>query len=133
MPNPNEVMDVEQLRDQISKLLTHGIGYGELEWSAGQGGEMTPEFGNRFSSDVLNEVDKIIDLVAQQNAALLRPLIELIDDISGCEEYERSTDSLRCKWCGETEYNRNHDKMRLLQAIPASILEAKLKEIEEGI
>lgn len=36
------------------------------------------------------------------------------DVLLGCDGYEKERDSIKCQWCGETEYSSNHSKARLL-------------------
>lgn len=46
-------------------------------------------------------------------------MLKLVDDELGvgCEGYEESRDSVRCRWCGETEFSNVHNKSRLIKKV----------------
>jgi len=39
------------------------------------------------------------------------------EEMLGCDGYERERDSVRCTWCGQTEYSKEHQKARLLATL----------------
>lgn len=111
-PEPKEVMDVD---DSIKDSWAESDMI--IRW--------TPEFlkivgkhsklWNHPKSETLLLLDEwLIDYVAQQNAALLRELLKHKEQM-----YSRK---------GVNEYDPTHNPV---EGIPASILEAKLKAIEE--
>lgn len=68
-----------ELRDKIAMLLTGGVHYFELEATVHEESEMTPSFGGRWSSDVMEEVDDLVKLFSEHTATQVKETLEQIN------------------------------------------------------
>lgn len=66
------------MREEIALILTNGVHYEELLSDVHEEGAMSPQFGPRWASDVLREIEKIEALITTSNKALLQDVREQI-------------------------------------------------------
>jgi hypothetical protein len=109
MPNPNEVMDVQRQMYRSSNNPRAHMLFQTYR-------AMYREKGEEALADIAESVDK---LIAQQNAALLRELSEKAVEVNMVQYHYEDGSKVIAGWTNS--------------AIPASILEAKLKELEEQL
>ena len=65
-----------QLQEELAHILTGGVDYYELADSFLNDGQMTPDFAARYASDVVEEIDNIVELFASQRQAILKEVRE---------------------------------------------------------
>lgn len=98
-----------QLQEELAHILTGGVDYYELADSFLNDGQMTPDFAARYASDVVEEIDNIVELFASQRQAIIKEVRE-----------------------GSVDVYWDEHNGELVQAVPLAHLDALEKKYKGG-
>lgn len=106
-------MSTPEYKQQVAKQLDQLIKkYESYDENNGQvliidNGDTYAEFSQDLHSFIKQALNKQLDEAS-----------EVVKDVLyGCDGYEKESDSVRCKWCGQTEHSEEHNKASILSAI----------------